>query len=121
MYSASNHRPAPYKKSMIPRSVAITVVSSPSLICVGNGSLLNEIGQLLSLHIWCDASKSITHVDDAEVIIMRAAWVASAASHSRSRSPATIPVAVFAFAKSLSLSLVCFFFLTVFCSSCAHF
>jgi len=121
MYSASNHRPAPYKKSMIARSVAITVVSSPSLICVGNGGLLNEIGQLLSSHIWCDASKSITHVDDAEVIIMRAAWVASAASHSRYCSPATFPVAVFAFAKSLSLSLVCFFFLTLFCSSYAHF
>jgi len=34
---------------------------------MGNGSLLNEMKQLLSLHILCNAPESTTHVGDAAV------------------------------------------------------
>ena len=44
--------------------VEITVVSSPSLMVMGDGSLLNEMKQLQSLHILCDAPESTNHVGD---------------------------------------------------------
>jgi len=47
--------------------VAVTVVSSPSLMMMGDGSRLNDTKQLLSLHILCDAPESTTHIRDATV------------------------------------------------------
>ena len=45
--------------------MAVTVVSSPSLMMTDDGSLLNEMKPLLSLQILCEAPESTTHVGDA--------------------------------------------------------
>jgi hypothetical protein len=40
---------------------------------MGDGSLLNEIKQLLSLHILCEAPESTTHIGDAAADDVKAA------------------------------------------------
>jgi hypothetical protein len=68
--------------------VVVLVVSSPSLIIMGDGSLLDEMKQFLSLHILCDVLESITHVGVADDV--RAARVALFGSQKRSQSAAVI-------------------------------
>jgi hypothetical protein len=41
--------------------VSVMAVSSPSLVMMGDGSLVNVKKQLLSLHILCDDPESTTH------------------------------------------------------------
>ena len=52
--------------------MAVTIVSSPSLIMMGDGSRLNETKHLLSLQILCHAPKSTTPIRDAIIDDVRA-------------------------------------------------
>jgi hypothetical protein len=52
--------------------VVVTVVSSPCLMMIGDGSLLNEMKQFLALHLLCDAPESTTHVGNATADDVRA-------------------------------------------------
>jgi len=72
-----------------PIKVGVAVVSSLSLVMMGNGSLLNEMKQHLLLHICCNAPQSNTHyyVDDD----VRAGLVAVRHSQMRSQYPIVIP------------------------------
>jgi hypothetical protein len=47
--------------------VAVTELLSPSSITIGSESFLNVEKLLRSLHMWCEASKSMTHFGAAAV------------------------------------------------------
>ena len=88
VWSAFNFKPCNMLTD--PWEVEVTVVSSPSLIMMGDGSLLNDMKQLLSRHILYEAPKSTTHTWNAVVDDVPAAWVASIDIQKRSQVLAVV-------------------------------
>jgi len=76
--------------------MAVTELLSPSSITIGIESFLNVEKLVWSLHIWCDAPESMTHVGAAA----RAEAVSQKGSQSAVIARAAVAVAFFTFRHS---------------------
>jgi len=85
--------------------VAVTDLSSPSSITIGSESFLNVEKLLQSLHMWCDAQESRTHIRAA--VAAAAAARAQADCHKGSQSPVVVRAAVAVAFFTFHYSFIC--------------
>jgi len=78
--------------------VAVTELSSPSLIAIGSESFLNVEKLMRSLHMWCDVPESMTQF--GAVAAARAQPVSQKGSQSPVVSRAAVAVDFFTFPHS---------------------